>query len=263
MIYDAPPTQSPRAQAAPPPPNPSSPFTVPSLQQGAPRISDSGAGAAAAAVSGAAASAFIDSLDVTFNATPSVVSTSPAAAPPRQPAVSGAGSVSVAVAGAVPEAGSLRRRSSSDHALPSPHQPSQPALWPPAPPHGMSPRGVPSPISTSVAGAASASVAALAPHTAAADALLQTVQPPPPAAPPCTSPTAAPLDDPHQSAACCRPSASVSGSGAVSGALAASARCMCMAPAEPRAEEASVATRRAATRKLVRAREAAERGRPT
>ena len=52
----------------------------------------------------AAASAFLDSLDATFHATSSVASNSLAAAPPRQPGVSGAVSVSVAVAGAVPVA---------------------------------------------------------------------------------------------------------------------------------------------------------------
>ena len=51
----------------------------------------SGAGAAAVAVSGAAPPALLDSLDANFNASPSVASTSLAAATPRQPAESGVG----------------------------------------------------------------------------------------------------------------------------------------------------------------------------
>ena len=131
---------------------------------------------------------YLDILDATFNAASSVASTALSAAPPRQPAARGAVSVSFAVAGAVPEAGSRRPQSTSADAFTSQQQPSPPASSPPAPPHRMPPRGVPPPISGSVAGAASASDPAHASQTAAAEALLQKMEPPPPAAPPSTSP---------------------------------------------------------------------------
>ena len=76
-------------------------------------LSGSEAGAVAVAGSVAAASAFLDGLDATFRAASSVAGTSLAAAPPRQPDVSGAASVSGAEAGAVPGAGSRRQSSTS------------------------------------------------------------------------------------------------------------------------------------------------------
>ena len=112
-LHAVPPPQSSLWRAVPPPLIQPPPPRLSYQQRCRSQISGSEAGAVAVAGSVAAASAFLDGLDATFRAASSVAGTSLAAAPPRQPDVSGAASVSGAEAGAVPGAGSRRQSSTS------------------------------------------------------------------------------------------------------------------------------------------------------